>query len=90
MKRPRIGDIVHFVMLSGDHLPAIVTAVFGSKSLDLVVFLSSVQSRGLNNCERKTMVGHEEATLSKSGTWHWPEPDNEEHGRVSEKDSNGI
>ena len=75
MKRPTIGTMVHYVMLNGTHLPAIVTATFGEHSLDLVVFLSSAQSAGIATCSRKTMVPHADGALNKPETWHWPDTD---------------
>ena len=70
-----IGRIVHFVLESGVHRPAIITEnlenrASGDGPVALTVFPSLLDQLGstLTKC-----VVHYDSTKTKPGTWHWPE-----------------
>jgi hypothetical protein len=73
---PSIGRIVHFVLPSGEHRPAIIVRIWdfvptASSSVQLQVFTDG-SNDGLNYVEWRTSV-HQDAETKAPGTWHEPE-----------------
>jgi hypothetical protein len=73
---PSIGRIVHFVLPSGQHRPAIIVRVWGEKPTEDSLVNLQVFSDGTNDklkgTEWRTSVHQAEAN-KKPGTWHAPE-----------------
>lgn len=72
---PTISRIVHFVLPSGKHRPAIVVEDWGGKSMNpnLQVFVDGTNDTGIdsNHVIWRTSVPYDE--LGRINTWHWPE-----------------
>jgi hypothetical protein len=70
---PSIGRIVHFVMPSGNHRPAIVVNVTaeGSSRPTLQIFTDSKNDHPRENIHQAHDVEYDEH--GAFGTWHWPE-----------------
>jgi len=66
--KPAIGRIVHYVVASGSHRPAIVIQL-DDLAIDLHVFVDPTND-GL--IPFQCGVSHDEM-YKKLGTWHWPE-----------------
>ncbi len=73
--KPSIGRIVHFVIdREGNHVAAIITAVWSDTCVNLRLFLDG------SNTPNPQKFGWAEWITSRSfdencgvGTWHWPE-----------------
>lgn len=75
--KPSVGRIVHFVVKSGRHLPAIITDVFEvQETVNICVFwdikAAGVAAAGLGLTDGWAEVKQDENS-KEPGTWHWPE-----------------
>lgn len=79
--KPTVGRIVHFVLDSGEHRPAMIVRVWGEgtpyvSSVQLQVFTDSDAEAKYNDklppVMWRTSVT-EDATAERKGSWHWPE-----------------
>lgn len=71
-----VGRIVHFVMPSGEHRPAVIVKVWNvwNKETGLVnlqVFTDGANDKMEHGTNWETSVEYSEAKLCR--TWHWPE-----------------
>jgi hypothetical protein len=80
--KPSIGRIVHFVQAKPhgygegvNHLPAIITAVWGPETVNLQVFTDGTNSDDANMSGVKWITPRslDAGPSPRAGTWHWPE-----------------
>lgn len=76
MKGLGIGRVVHYVLLSGKHRPAIVVEVWDKEAgvINLQVFTDSANDGAemSGNLVWRTSVKYDATGLTPN-TWHWPE-----------------
>src|SRR5215472_9688202 len=75
---PAIGRLVHYIMpTSGRHRPAIVVEVFGERPdglCNLQVFTDGTNDGFASHAGTLWATSiHRDDTMTRHGTWHWPE-----------------
>lgn len=89
MQAPSIGRIVHYVLQSGEHRPAIVVPTNQTPDHDLQVnlqvFLDGPNDSTATNphvapalqtwpsTEWRQNIGYSDPAVATCSTWHWPE-----------------
>ena len=66
---PTIGQIVHYVMQSSEHRPAIVVKAWADNSVNMHVFVDGSDGYP-RNCPTMQLQRMRQSDMQEPGTWH--------------------